>query len=140
MNHSRLMIVNDYNRPHELLLLGLSVITGASYLFGTPPPGSITALMPKWQIIIWSIGLLVSGCFGLFGCLYKQNIELSLTIEGSSMLIGAGSLLIPAVFSLTIGGSRAFLAAGTSAAWLLANLWRALQIRQNLKQIRTHYE
>jgi hypothetical protein len=132
---SRPVIVTGRSRPHELLLLGLSVLTGLAYLLGSPPPGSVVALMPHWQIYLWAFGLLLSGVMGLYGCLWRHDAGLALAVEGAAMLIGAGALLIPAISAAAIGGARALFAAGTSAAWMAANLWRAWQIRGDLKEL-----
>jgi hypothetical protein len=96
---SRPIVVTGRHRPHELLLLVVSIITGLAYLLGSPPPGSVAALMPDWLISLWAVGLLISGAMGLFGAVYRRDLELGLIAEGAAMLIGAGALLVAAYAS-----------------------------------------
>lgn len=93
--------------------------------------------MPQWQIDLWAVGLLVSGALGLFGCSYLRDLEFGLIAEAAGMLIGAGALLIAAVSSFEFAGWHALLGGGITVAWTAANLWRAWQIRHDLKELQT---
>jgi len=137
MNSPRsVVIVAGRSRPHELLLLGWSLLSGISYLLGAPPPGSITALMPAWEIHAWAAGLLVSGLVGLVGCWWRGNHALGLGLESGGLLIGSGALLLYTVAAFSVGGWRALFAAGLVATWLAANLWRVGQIRRDLRDVK----
>lgn len=133
MNPPRAVVVVGRDRPHELLLLGWSLFSGVSYLLGAPPPGSITALMPAWEIHAWAGGLLASGLIGLVGCWWRGNHALGLGLELGAMLIGSGALLLYSVAAFAVGGWRATFAAGLVATWMAANLWRVGQIRRDLR-------
>lgn len=138
MNSPRpIVVVAGRDRPHELLLLALSLFSGISYLLGAPPPGSITALMPAWEIHAWAAGLLVSGLIGLIGCWWRGNRALGLGLELGAMLIGSGALLLYSVAAFALGGWRALFAGGIGVAWMAANLLRAGQIRSDLHQLRS---
>jgi hypothetical protein len=106
-----------------------------AYLAGSPPPGSLAALLPPWQIYTWAGGLLASGVLGLFGCAWRRDLELGLGIELVAMLLGAGAMLLYTVEVYAFAGWRALLAGAITAAWTGANLWRAWQIRRDLKEV-----
>jgi hypothetical protein len=116
-----------------MLLLVLSVLVGVAYLAGSPPPGSVAALIPPWEITIWAAGLLLSGATGLFSAWPRTDILLSLRVELGSMLIGAGSLLLYVAAVVQYAGLSGLLAGGATAAWTVANLLRAVQIRHELR-------
>lgn len=124
-----LVVVSGRHRPHEILLLAVQVITGVAYTVGAPPPSSVAAFLPGWALLVWAVGLAVSGVLGLAGVLW------SLRVEAAAMLLGAGALIWYAA-ALAPFGWRALLAGAISAAWAAANLWRALQIRHDLRGAR----
>lgn len=121
-----LVVVSGRHRPHEVLLLAVQVITGVAYTVGAPPPTSVAALLPGWALLVWSVGLAVSGVIGLAGVIWSPRVE------AAGMLLGAGALIWYAA-ALAPFGWRALLAGAISAAWAGANLWRALQIRNDLR-------
>lgn len=125
-----LIVVSGRHRPHELLLLGVSIITGVAYTIGAPPPQSIAALLPGWALHIWSAGLAVSGLLGLTGALARR--AWALQVEQAGMLLGAGALVWYTV-AVAPFGWRALFAGLISVAWALANLVRAAQIRRDLR-------
>lgn len=127
MNPARpLVVVSGRHRPHEVLLLVVAVVTGVAYTVGAPPPTSVAALLPGWAQLVWSTGLGLSGIVGLFGVLRSPRIE------AAGMLLGTAAMIWYAV-AVAPFGWRALLAGAIAAAWAGANLWRALQIRYDLK-------
>lgn len=124
-----LIVVSGRHRPHELLLLAVSVVTGLAYTVGAPPPASVAALLPGWALHVWSAGLVVSGVVGLAGALSRR--WWSLQVEQAGMLIGAASLIWYTAAVVPFGW-RALLAGAISVAWATANVARALQIRRDL--------
>lgn len=133
---SRALVLLGGQRPHELLLLVLSVITGVTNLIA-PPPGSPMTALPDPMRISWAFGMILSGLAGLLGCLWRWNAERGLLIEQGAMLLGAGMLLILwAAITALIDWRRGLLSAGTILFWMVANLWRAAQIRADLRRLR----
>lgn len=120
------LVISGKHRPHEILLLAVALIVGTAYTVGAPPPNSIAALLPTWALYIWSVGLAVSGVVGLIGVRWSPRIE------AAGMLIGTGALIWYSAAVAPLGW-KALLAGGICAAWAGANLWRAVQIRQDLK-------
>lgn len=124
------VLISGRHRPHEILLLVVSLVTGIAYTIGAPPPTSVAALMPGWALHVWSLGLAVSGAVGLLGVLTQR--QWSLQVEQAGMLLGAGALLWYAA-ALAPFGWRALLAGAIALAWAAANVARAQQIRTDLK-------
>jgi hypothetical protein len=129
------VVITGRHRPHELLLLAVSIPIGLSYVFGAPPPGSVAALIPAWEVRIWAWLLLFSGLVGLVSSSWGRDARFALRLEAGAMLLGAGALLIYTVAVFQLGTWRGLFAGGITVAWMAANLWRALQIRRDLREM-----
>jgi hypothetical protein len=129
------LVVANRHRPHEIAFLLFSLMVGVAFTIGAPPPQSVAAAIPELTRV-WASGLLASGIVGLSAVLLPLDVRLSLRLEVGAMLIGAGSLLVTtaAVFSYA-GLTRGLFSGGFCAAWMLANLARANQIRRDLRGI-----
>jgi hypothetical protein len=123
---SRPLVIAGRHRPHEILFLVVSVVTGVAYTIGAPPANSLAASLPSWALSVWAVGLAASGVIGLIGVLW------SMRFEAAGMLIGAAAL-VWYVAAVVPFGWRALFAGLISAAWAGANLWRALQIYRDLR-------
>jgi hypothetical protein len=84
--------------------------------------------------MVWASGLVLSGIVGLYGC-WRRG-DRGLRFEQGGLLIGAGSLLVYVVSAFVFAGGRALWVGGIVGAWIIANLWRAVQCQRDLKQIR----
>lgn len=127
------MVISGRHRPHELLLLVVSVITGAAYTCGARPPASIAAALPGWAVAVWSAGLLLSGVIGLTGALTTR--PWSLQVEQAAMLLGAAALIWYTAALVPLGW-RALFAGSISLGWAAANVVRAGQIRLDRRRAR----
>lgn len=130
MADQKIVIINRH-RPHELLLLAVSVFTGAAYTLGSPPPASISALLPGWALHVWSVGLATSGFVGLLGALTRR--PWSMHIEQAGLLLGAGALVWYAAAVAPFGWRASFVVA-VSLGWAVANLWRSRQIHNDINK------
>ena len=124
------VVLSGRRRPHELLLLVVSVVTGLAYTIGAPPPTSIAALLPGWALLVWAVGLTVSGALGLAGALTRRSW--SLQLEQAGMLLGACALVWYAGAVIPFGW-RALFASAIAVGWAAANVARAVQIRRDLR-------
>lgn len=137
-----IVVVTGRHRPHEVLLLALSILVGVSYTIGAPPPTSVAALMPPWLVHTWAFGLLASGVIGLLSLIGgRGSLERRMRLELGSMLLGAAAILLSteATFQYAIGVGRlgqALLSGGFGLAWAAANIVRAFQARQELRELR----
>lgn len=127
------IVLAGRQRPHENFLLAVAIVTGAAYIGGAPPPGSITALLPGWAIRVWAIGLALHGVVGLVAVLIRG--QRGAELEAGAMLIGTASLVWYALAVVPFGW-RALFAAAVSIAWAAANMVRLVQIRRDLKASR----
>lgn len=127
------VVVSGKLRPHEILLLAVSLATGLAYTIGAPAPTSVAALLPAWAVLVWAVGLAISGALGLAAVVAHRRW--SLQVEQASMLLGAAALVW---YSAAAGqfGWRGLSAATVYAAWAAANVARAVQIRADLKSAR----
>lgn len=128
------IVVTGRHRPHEILLLAVAVLTGVPYTLGAPPPNSLAALLPGWSVRVWAVGLLAHGILGLVAVATRRTW--SLPAEQAAMLLGAAALVWYAAAlaeAATTAGARALLSGGITLAWAGANLWRAEQIRRDLR-------
>lgn len=134
--NDRVVVVSGRHRPHELVFLGLSVLLGATYLLGAPPPASVVALMPHWVVLLWAAGLAFSGLVGLLALLvFGRWLESSLMAEAGAMLVGAGALVLLDAATISVASIHtSVFGIGFVLAWALANLVRVAQIRRELVQ------
>jgi len=130
------IVVFGRYRPHELLFLLLSILWGASALFTEPEPDDLVNRLPTWLTLSAAGLLLISGTFGLVGCTWRRTVEVGLGLELGAMLIGVGGLLLSGYAFLRYGNGEAAMSTGFVAIWIVANLWRALQIRHDLGNLR----
>lgn len=127
------LVLTGRHRPHEILLLAVSLLLGVAYTVGAPPPASVTALLPAWAVHVWAAGMGVSGALGLAAVAVRWSRALQ--VEQAAMLIGAAALIWYTVAVLPLGW-RSLLAVAISVAWTSANMWRATQIHRDLKSLR----
>jgi hypothetical protein len=132
MNARPILVLTGRHRPHEQLLLAYGALSGAVFLAGAPEPAGIAAVMPGAVVTLWAVGMVVSGVVGLVGNWWRG--ERGQVLEAGGLLVGAGSLLIYAATAVAAAGTRAMFPAGIILAWFAANLWRAVQIRAELRQ------
>lgn len=128
-----ILIITGRDRPHLLMTLWFSLVSGAVFVLGAPVPPSMgdSAL-----VVIWAWLLLVSGVVGLTGCYTRRNIKRALGLERAGMLVGAGAVIGYAVQVYAVNGQRALFSAGFCAGWAIANVVRTLQISHDLRKLR----
>ena len=127
------LVITGRHRPHLLMTLWFSLISGAVFLLGAPRPPSMG---DTWLVTMWAALLVTSGVVGLWGCYTRHNIMRALGLERAGMLVGAGAVIGYAVQVYTINGHRALFSAGFCAGWAIANVVRALQISNDLRKLR----
>ena len=130
-----MLVLKRKHNPHQELLLVGSLITGAAYSFGAPPPASVSALLPVWQVHVWAAAMFVSGVAGMAGCYWRGDYIVARRLESGGMELGASVMLAYAGYLFAVAGGRALGAGVTFALWAAANLWRSVQIHQELKEV-----
>lgn len=124
------------HRPHEVLLLAVSVYLGVIYAVGAPPPGSLSALLPLWIFKTWAVVLLLSGVFGLVGCFWPWRADVGLEVERGALVMQTGGLLLYTAVVFTFAGWPAMAAGAITVAWAIANGVRAAQVTRLLRPLK----
>lgn len=128
-----ILIITGRNRPHLLMTLWFSLVSGLIFVMGAPVPPS----MGDSDLVgVWAWLLLLSGLVGLVGCYTRRNLKRGLGLERAGMLIGAGAVIGYAVQVYALNGQRALFSAGFCAGWAIANVVRVLQISNDLRKLR----
>lgn len=130
-----LLVVTGRRRPHEVMLLAVSVVLGVSYLAGAPRPGSVNAALPAPVLYGWAIALLITGAAGLWAC-FSRDTEAGLELERGAMIAQTGALILYATIAVTYAGFAALISASIVAGWAVANTVRAVQITRDLRRLR----
>lgn len=130
-------VVLTYRRhPHEVMLLGVSVLQGIAYAIGQPRPNSVAILLPPVLVTAWYWMLLASGFVGLVGNLWPGHVTTGLRVRLAGMLLAASPAAVYGISLITLAGARGSFAAGMVFAWAGACVWRAVQIVVDLREIR----
>ncbi len=128
-----ILIITGRNRPHLLMTLWFSLVSGLVFVLGAPIPPSMGS---SDLVAVWAWLLLLSGAIGLTGCYTRHNLKRGLGLERAGMLAGAGAVIGYAIQVYMINGNRALFSAGFCAGWAIANVVRALQISNDLRKVR----
>lgn len=118
-------------RPHELLLLAVGVLSTVGYGAGGPPPGSITATLPGWAVVAFYVLFGTGSAIGLAGCALRRR-SVGPGLEQGGLLIQAAALMLYAPAIMVYAGARGWGVVLILAAWAAANCWRAGQIQRDL--------
>ena len=121
-------------RPHNVMLLLFSLAVGVAYLFGFPQPRTVSDSFDHNYEMVWSAGLALSGAIGLVGAYWRRAVSTGLLLERSAMIIGAAAAF-GYTWTVSHGGTSAIFAAGFCFAWGVANLVRAVQISNDLRNL-----
>lgn len=130
------VIVPGRRRPHELMLLAVSVLLGVAFFAGSaPPPTTVEALLPDWVRDLWYGLLLGSGSVGLIA-VWLRDIATGLLLERIALMVNAAALVIYITAIIAVGGRPGVGAGAFLAGWSIANIIRAVQITRDLHRIR----
>lgn len=132
----QVVVITGRRRPHEVMLIVLSLVWGVLGVFGAPEPDSLVAQVASWLVVAWSVLLLLSGMLGVTGIAWRGEMYRGLVLEQASMMSGAAATLIYAYALFSLPGWTGKFVAFLVSVWTAANLWRALQIRADLRAIR----
>lgn len=122
--------------PRELMLLGLCLLSGLTYLAGATPPSSVEAVMPGWLVVAWYWCLTVAGVTGIAGNLWPGDLGTALLVRLSGQIAAAGTAAAFAVCALSFAGTPALFAGGLILAWSIVCLWTAKYLVEDLRVVR----
>lgn len=128
------LVLTGWQRPHEIWLLILSVISGITSLISGLPPENALSRLPGWQVGLWSASLAASGLIGLGAFFWRRRLAMSLMVERGAMLLNAAPLIVYAAAVILAGdGMSALLGGVIVSGWAVADLVRVRQIQRDLK-------
>lgn len=121
------MIRRPLDKPFELFLLVMCLISGVGTLLGGPRPNSIQSELNHAWIVVWALLLTGGGALGLAGLLWRgRSIITAITVEQVGLLAAGGGTAIYAVVVIATAGQRGYFAAGTSLAFSFACVARVV--------------
>lgn len=119
---------------HELLLTVYALVAGVSLLVAAPEPTSVNAALPGWSIPVWTSGLVAGGVLYLVGKFGPwRRLRRGKEFERAGLLLGAAALVTYSAAAMSVGGGRAFFAAGSCLAWAAANIVRVVQLAREIE-------
>ncbi|MDG4790363.1 hypothetical protein O7626_31340 [Micromonospora sp. WMMD1102] len=130
-----MLVVTGRHRPHEVLFLGFSAVTGAAFVAGAKPPGTLESLMDLWVLWTWYGLLLASGVVGLISFLLS-DLYRALVYERAAMV---GHVTAPTMYGVALlatGQATALFAGAFCLTWAAASGWRCWQVQQDIRSLR----
>lgn len=127
------ILVLSRKKPHLILLLILSILTGIGYFFQGPQDQEI----PHWLAQTWAMMLLITGTMALIAHLTRWDRERGMYVERGALTLQAAAvsgyaLALPGILGWQADTAIALLA---GAAWVGTNLWEVREITKDLKLI-----
>lgn len=129
------VILSGRHRPHEAMLLTVSLLLGVAYLVGAKPPGSLEQLLPGWMRWTWYALLAAGGALGLAGIAIRHPYQ-SLALERAAMWGQAAAWAMYALALAGYGRAQGLAAASLCAGLAVASVWRMAQIHHDLRALR----
>lgn len=129
------IVVTGRHRPHEVLFLALSALSGCAFVAGVKPPTTLERLVPAWVLWTWYLLLLSSGVIGLASLVLADTYR-ALVLEQAAM---TGQAAAPLLYGLALVASQNTAAAFAVAfclTWAGASVWRGRQVRNELRALR----
>lgn len=136
MSGPRIVVISGRRHPHEVCLLAFATLIGVAYLAGAPRGSSLADLRP-WVVTVWAVMLVLGGVPGLIShlpALRARHFLRALSAEQAAMLIHSGAAVFYLSALITLG-PRALTAGGLVAAWGASNLWRAVQLSREIREV-----
>lgn len=122
--------------PIEMMLLGLCLLSGATYVAGADAPSSIEQTMPGWLVVAWNLFLTAAGAVGILGNAWPGQFDTALQIRVAGLFLVSGPAATYALVALSFAGWPALFPAGLVAAFAGACLWKVKHLSEDLKTLR----
>lgn len=130
--HSPPILVLSRKKPHLILLLILSVLSGISVFLTDANPN-----VPDWLSRMWGISLLLSGVTALVAHLQRTDRERGMYVERGALALQSGAVMVyvATLTSFLPWGAEIFITLLAGIAWAGANMWEVKLISSDLKMI-----
>lgn len=120
--------------PFEVIVLVLLLVTAVTQLLTKSPPGSVTALMPGWWALDWSVLTILGTCVALIG-IWTPNLVTGLFMERLGISITSAILVIYGMAAAVFAGVTGLSATGLALAGMGAFYVRRREINQAIKRL-----
>lgn len=130
MAHLPDVVVVTRKKPHELLLLVLSVLSGMAYFL---EPDGKPDVIPVQVSIAWAVLLMSSGLFGLLGvAIQRWQLLRGMRIERGALQLQAGLVIIYGSSLVAFVGWQSLVSLAAALVWAGANAWESRLISRDL--------
>jgi ABC-type Na+ efflux pump permease subunit len=134
MPYTALVPVPARRHPHQVLIAGLLMVSGLGILLGGPSPGSVSASLPPWLLLLWAGVITLGGAMVVAASVAPPQWALFLELAADPALSVMCVVYSAAV--LDVAGSRGAvviaLVGGVAAAFAV----RAVQVFRTLRAVR----
>lgn len=132
------IIILSRRKPHLILLLILSILTGVSVVLNGAPEERL----PDWIEYLWGGALFFSGGITLLAHLQRWDREKGMGVERGALTLQSAAvitygLMLPAYLGWTAETALSLLA---TVSWAWANLWEVKLITADLKLLATMHQ
>lgn len=130
------IVVFSRQKPHLVLFLVLSFLSGVAFLTGEPEATPGKGDLPHHVAAGWAWVLLVTGTMGLAGIVWQRwHVIRGMYLERGALLLQSSAVVLFAGF-LVAYRPRDWLASVIAAAvWSGVNVWEARLIKRDLSLI-----
>lgn len=130
------IVVLSRQKPHLVLFLVLSILSGVAYLTGSPDATPGQGDLPPYVSAVWAWALLVTGSLGVAGILWQRWYVLrGMYLERSALLLQASGVTVYAGFLSAYQPDDWLISAVAGGVWAVINVWEARLIKRDLGMI-----
>lgn len=132
----QMVYVLSRQKPHLMLFMILSILSGIAYLLGPAESAALENELPTWVPPVWAWFLLMSGLVGMWGMVWQRwQVERGMLLERGALLIQAGAILLYGGVLVVANGWAATVSAGAALVWAGANFWESRLILRDLRML-----
>lgn len=121
--------------PFQVYLLCLAIAAGIPLLFGVPTAGSLEASLPRFQVVIWGLMLVLGSSTTLVGMYWPGHPASGLLIKRTGLVsVGSAAFVYTSVLVLYFG-VRAGLVIVYTLGFAVACFVQAHYINRHIKAV-----
>lgn len=131
-----MVLVLSRQKPHLILFLVLSLLSGIGYLASDPKENPGSGKLPAHVSSTWAWLLVVTGLIGLAGIVWQRwHVERGMLVERGALLLQSGAVVVYAGFLAGYHPPQWALSVTAAAVWSGINIWEARLIKRDLGRL-----